>query len=162
MDSLAFWLTVVSIVVTVVGIVVGIMTWKRRRAALHWTTPSWNSGRSKVGAAVIPTLTPRWQVRGTETIHGVECAVHWPGGPEWRVSSWPGGKVTMNMNLYVHINMLNGHPFTATISSPADHGKPVTDRTAEAVKGEYRLRIRWHESATPKKQREKIFRHKVT
>lgn len=161
MDWLAFWVTVVSIIVTVVGIIVGIMTWRRRRAALHWTTPLWNVGGTTVGTIVIPMLTPRWQVRGSETIYGVECAVRWPGDAEWRVSSWPRGKVTMNKDLYVHINMLNGQPFTATVSSPADHGKPITDRRAEAVKGEYGLRIRWYESATPKKQREKFFKQKV-
>lgn len=116
----------------------------------------------KIRTVLIPTLTPRWRVGGAETIHGVDCAVLPPGGKDWRLSSWPNGKVTMNKDLYLYINMISGQPFVSTMSSPVDHGKTVTDRRADAVKGEYRLRIRWYESATPQKRRQKIFKHKVT
>jgi len=67
----------------------------------------------------------------------------------------------MNQALYVHINMFNGEPFTATVASLVGYGKPIADRRAEALKGEYRLRIRWYESATPQRQRQKMFKHSV-
>lgn len=155
-----------GIVLGVVGIVItvalGVPALRRRRVAPHWTEPHWTVGTMKVRTQRLPVLTARWGVRGSLPIQAVECAVQSPAG-KWHVCAWPKGTVQPPQErLYTYVNLLDGKPFNSTIASPADIGKPVQDLTQRAIKGEYQLRITWHEPEKPTRKRQKTFTYLVT
>lgn len=104
-----------------------------------------------------PVLCARWDVRGSDTIQGVECRVRSPNGG-WKVCTWPRGRLAIPKDdLYTYINLTNGQPFNTTLSSPLDYGRATEDITDLAVKGKYKLRLTWHEEDHPKRKRQQTF-----
>lgn len=154
-----------GIVIGLASIALGLLAcWpvlRRRRAALHWTAPTWKAGPMRVRTKRIPVLTIRWGLLGVGEAQGVECAVRSPKG-EWSTCAWPKGTLRPpKENLYTYVNLLTGETFNTQISSPVDFGKPVVDFTDGLVAGEYVLRLRWFEAERPTKQHERTFAHVV-
>lgn len=155
-----------GIVLGIVGIVITVVLGlaalpRRRRSAPHWTRPDWKTAPMKVGGQRLPVLTIRWNLRGSSSIQGVSCAVRLPSGA-WRECKSPRGSLDPPKDgLFTHVNLVDGETFNATIASPADIGKPVTDLTGRAVKGKYALRIQWVEPEIPSRVRRKEFLHVV-
>lgn len=129
------------------------------RARFEWNELRWQLTNRSLRGIITPCVRVEWTARGTGEAQDVTYEVSAPG-KAWR-RFLTDKTFKPSQTGYMYVSLIDGTTFNSTITAPTKLSRDLEDVSHLAKPGKYRVRIKWYEAHSPKKQRERIFSHDI-